>query len=348
MTDLSVEISRVEFENPILIGSSVLTNRLDKLRKLAAAGAGGVVTKLIQPPELIPQFHEMASKVVATREGYFLVGDAGMKLNDGVNMIKNAKKELNIPVIASIGGRPNDLESWVGPAKALTEAGADMLELDMWPDYGITEPKACAYTMKELKESSGVPVIMKMTPLVAQDYVAVAKAGASAGGDAVSGANVLAGICPPDINNDFKNPYPNVVKMGLLTPIPYFGHWQNPISLAYTIRLVRQVGLPVISGGGVMGWEDAVQRLACGAHAVSLVSSLVLNGLAAIKSCKDGIEGYMTKKGWSNLKELRGKALGNYSDGDELVVNFPPKGEFFDQDHAWPNRLPDEWWSTPA
>src|SRR6266571_4996421 len=102
MQDISIKLDGIDFRNPVVIGPSSLTNNFEKLRKLADAGAGGIITKLIS--DKVPTNHQYVAKVVLTQQGVQLVGDLRVKLDAGVKMVKRAKDELEIPIITNMAG----------------------------------------------------------------------------------------------------------------------------------------------------------------------------------------------------------------------------------------------------
>ena len=112
MADLSVEFAGIQFKNPILIGSSSLTNHVEKMKRLEQAGAGGIVTKLIsnavQPPE-----HNYPFRCVVLNEGWTVMGDQNLDLDYGTSLVKEAKKQLKIPIIVNFVGIEDNEDNWV-------------------------------------------------------------------------------------------------------------------------------------------------------------------------------------------------------------------------------------------
>jgi len=340
MRDLSVEVAGVTFPNPIIIGPSSLTNDFDKLKKLANAGAGGLTTKLIS--DAVPSNHLYVAKVVLSNQGIQLVGDLRVKLDAGVKMIQRAKKELNVPIIPNTAGEGGDIDSWLVNAIPLRDAGADMLELDMGPGK-LTEPKVTSEVITELRKRVGLPIIMKLG-MGSYDFVKVAKAGAEAGAVAVSGPNALSGTVPPDINRNFALQYPDVIKQGMQTA--YMGPGLNPVGLSFAASIVQEVKLPIISGGGVMGWQNAVERIAMGASAVSLVSAVYLKGLGVIKECTDGISNYLDSRKFSKISDLKGAAAKYYTGDVASETESSLRPVCVDPQNLWPNKLSNDWWSS--
>ena len=177
MIDLQVNFADISFRNPIIIGSSSLTNRFDKLRDLEKAGAGAAITKLITNVG-DPKHHVYDLKARMLQYGMCVLGDKRMNMSTGVKMIKQAKKELTIPIIANIVGESINEESWIDNAKQVEEAGADMIELDLHAAISKTktilkpigaDPKATAKIVKSVKKKTNIPIMV--TRIIKSTYI---------------------------------------------------------------------------------------------------------------------------------------------------------------------------------
>ena len=130
MTDLKTTFAGLSLRNPIIISSSGLTNSAGKNKRLAEAGAGAIVLKSLFEEQIMleadqlkdPAFYPEASDYL---EEYI----REHKLAEYLTLIKESKKECNIPIIASINCY-SDAE-WIDFAKQIQEAGADALEINI-------------------------------------------------------------------------------------------------------------------------------------------------------------------------------------------------------------------------
>ena len=103
MTDLKTTFAGLSLRNPIIISSSGLTNSAGKNKRLAEAGAGAIVLKSLFEEQIMleadqlkdPAFYPEASDYL---EEYI----REHKLAEYLTLIKESKKECNIPIIASI------------------------------------------------------------------------------------------------------------------------------------------------------------------------------------------------------------------------------------------------------
>jgi dihydroorotate dehydrogenase (fumarate) len=100
MADLRTRYLGMELRSPLVASSSPLTGTLDGLRRLEAAGAGAVVLPSLFEEELAEQGREgpPAGAGPADRAGYG-AGPAAY-----LSLVTQARRELSIPVIASLNG----------------------------------------------------------------------------------------------------------------------------------------------------------------------------------------------------------------------------------------------------
>ena len=148
MTDLKTTFAGLSLRNPIIISSSGLTNSAGKNKRLAEAGAGAIVLKSLFEEQIMleadqlkdPAFYPEASDYL---EEYI----REHKLAEYLTLIKESKKECNIPIIASINCY-SDAE-WIDFAKQIQEAGADALEK-------ATIQGQEYLSIEELQQASGV------------------------------------------------------------------------------------------------------------------------------------------------------------------------------------------------
>ena len=167
MTDLKTTFAGLSLRNPIIISSSGLTNSAGKNKRLAEAGAGAIVLKSLFEEQIMleadqlkdPTFYPEASDYL---EEYI----REHKLAEYLTLIKESKKECNIPIIASINCY-SDAE-WIDFAKQIQEAGADALEInilalqsDVQYTYGSFEQRHIDI-LRHIKRTVSIPVIMKL------------------------------------------------------------------------------------------------------------------------------------------------------------------------------------------
>ena len=258
--DLSIDFLGVHFENPFCLSSSPVGNCFDMCSKAYDPGWGGIVFKTIGPKnflidEVSPRFAEL------TKEGTPFVGFKNMEqiaehpLEQNLDDLAKLKKAYPDKVlIASIMGP--DAEDWTELARLVTEAGADMIEMNlscpqmtshaMGSDVG-TNPDLCRKYCAAVKKGTKLPVLAKMTPNIT-DMVPVAKACMEGGADGIAAINTIKSITDLDLDRAIGLPVIN----GKSSVSGYSGKAVKPIALRFIQQLREGIpGLPISGIGGI-------------------------------------------------------------------------------------------------
>jgi dihydropyrimidine dehydrogenase (NADP+) len=89
------------------------------------------------------------------------------------------------------------------------------------------------------------------------------------------------------------------------------------------------LGLPQdvsISGiGGIECSHDAIEFLLLGSSTVQLCTGVMLHGVKMIDELKEGLEKFMTDKGFNSVQDVVGKSLGYFSTHMDLVQKMTAK-----------------------
>ena len=180
--DLTTQYLGLTLKNPIIVGSSGLTSSVEKIKDIEAKGAGGVVLKSIFEEEVAYEYADFIKTTQKTGESYQYFDYDGRKnpieyydyvireenLKKYIAMVKESKKAVSIPVIASINCYFHSVE-WMSYAKNIEEAGADAIELNMFfppSDFSHTrEEKEKIYfqIIEEITQKLSIPVALKIS-----------------------------------------------------------------------------------------------------------------------------------------------------------------------------------------
>ena len=318
--DLSVEFLGVHFDNPFCLSSSPVGNCYEMCAKCFDEGWGGVVFKTIGPKhflidEVSPRFDAL------TKEGTPFVGFKNVEqiaehpLEQNLADLKKLKENYpNKVVIASIMG-PTE-EDWEELARLVTEAGADMIEMNlscpqmtshaMGSDVG-TNPELCRAFCQAVKRGSKLPMMAKMTPNIT-DMVPVAKACLEGGADGIAAINTIKSILNVDLDRKIGLPIIN----GKSSISGYSGKAVKPVALRFVQQLRDGIpGVPISGIGGIETWEDAAEFILLGSTTLQITTAVMQYGYRIIDDLKNGLEHYMDEQGVDSLMELVGAANGN-------------------------------------
>ena len=83
----------------------------------------------------------------------------------------------------------------------------------------------------------------------------------------------------------------------------------RPIAVRCVRDLCRAVDVPVVAVGGVTTGRDVVEMILVGATAVGIGSAICYRGMEVFREVCEELRGYMERRGYGGVKELRGKAL---------------------------------------
>jgi len=297
---LTTNIAGLKLTNPTILASGIMGYSAESMDRVAKSGAGAVITKSVG---IKPRVGYANPTIVQTESG--LINAMGLP-NPGiekyVNEIKHAKTVLQVPLIVSVFGYSADEYAIV--AKKAAEAGADAIELNVsCPHVKQTgaeigqNPNILSEVVKKVKAETTVPLIVKLSPNVA-DIVVFAKAAVEAGADVLTAVNTLKALA---IDAETMIPILNNIKGGLS------GAAIKPVSLRCVYDIADVVDVPIIGCGGISNWRDAVEFLLAGASAVQ-IGTAVADDIKVFQSVNKGLETYLRKKRYENVKEIVGLA----------------------------------------
>jgi len=305
MADLSVEIAGVKLKNPVMPASG--TYEYSEMHKnfFTPSKLGALVTKTIF---LNPRQGNPPPRICETPCG--LLNSIGIPSEGVENFIKHKLpylKKFNSPVIVSIA--ENTVESFLRLCEKIEKTEqADMLELDLsCPNVQKgTEWSANKETLykivKKIKDSTSLPVIAKLSPLVS-DISEMSLCAEEAGADAVSMINTIKGMA---INISQRQPVLGNKTGGLSGP------GIHPLAVYAVYSSYKKIKIPIIGIGGISSWEDAVELILAGASAVGVGMYNFVNPLV-MKEIITGIEVYLDKNNFKRVKDIKGLAVSSQS-----------------------------------
>ncbi|MGI6394334.1 MAG: dihydroorotate dehydrogenase-like protein [bacterium] len=302
MADIKTKYLGLELSSPVIVGSSGLTSSLENLKKIEAAGAGAVVLKSLFEEQII----EERIKSVATDSYMFQHPESmeyisQMSMNFGpdsyLSLIREAKKELSIPIIASVNCVTE--EYWIEFAKKIEAAGADAMELNISHVAHDVEKSADLVTddhlsiFRAVKEAIGIPVSIKM----GQNFTNVARMVKLFENFGAEGVVLFNRFYQVDIDIEKLKLIPGQVR-------------SSKHDITETIRWVSIISgktkLSIAGSRGVFDGKDAVKMLLAGADAVQTVSSIYQNGIDYIAKMNFEIKEWMERKNFNSLNDFKG------------------------------------------
>ena len=302
--NLTTSYLGLKLKNPIVVGSSTFTGTVDGIVKCSKAGAGAVVLKSL--------FEEQILSDIKKEEGYTDIythnvdADLYMKtflrgneIAIYTNLIREAKKAVDIPIIASINCA--DKGEWMSFAKELQDAGADALELNIAVspfDKDVASKvieDEVVNIFNEVKKTVNIPVSVKL-------------------GDHFTNIGNLAfrlsmaGAAGLVLFNRFYNPTIDIENMKVVPGSALSVEEENGNTLRW-ISLLSAQGIPccLSASTGVHSAEDVVRQILAGASSVQVCSVLYKKGVDFVANMLEGMEKWMQKHNFNSISDFKGK-----------------------------------------
>lgn len=315
MQSLHTTFMGIPIENPIVVGSSGLSGNVASIKKLAEAGAGAIVLKSIFEEEISREADLIHATQVTDMKGnaeffdyfeYELKQDA---LNRYATLISQAKKEVNIPIVASI----NCVSSgeWAAYAHKLQQAGADGIELNVLmlgsnPEMTAEKIENTHFDIvKNVMKHTSLPVAVKVSPYLTAGVSFLQKL-SSTGIKEIVLFNRMAGF-DFDINT-------RQFSKGTV--------FSSPTEYSNTLRWVSilspKIQCPVVASTGVHQAETVIKMILAGAQSVQVTSALYQNGPAYITRLLEETRSWMQRQGYGSLDEFRGAMSAQKTHDSEL------------------------------
>ncbi|RLC26681.1 MAG: dihydroorotate dehydrogenase [Deltaproteobacteria bacterium] len=299
--DLSVEIGPLRLKNPVLTASGTFGYGREFSDLVDLDRLGGIVVKGLS---LRPRAGNPPPRIVETPCGMLnAIGLANVGLDAFLKEKVPWLRSLDTAVIVNIYG--HTLSEYGEVAAGLRGVeGISALEVNIsCPNvekggmaFG-TDPEMSARVTAHVLENTDRPVIVKLSPNVT-DIRETARAVESAGAHAVSLINTLTGMA---IDIERRAPVLANGSGGLSGPAI------RPVAVHMVYQVAGAVGIPVIGGGGIMDYRDALEFLMAGACAVQVGTANFVNPSVSTDII-DGLRRFCEEKGVSGIAELVGAA----------------------------------------
>lgn len=317
MVDLTVELSDVKFENPILASPGPPTDNLRRVRKCVKYGVGGIVFKTAVSDSLKvmrrwprPRFKLLRWKPVKASSvpDCFVLYSIEQAYRGDIEAyckeLRMVKDSVEVPVGGSIAC--TSIDEWISIARKVEETGIDFLEVDISCPHEPEQEKKTFSKMvyevtRELSRNLSIPIVPKLTFQV-EDLVEVAKEADRSGASWITVANRLLGI---DIDVENAKPIMHGSYAGIGGP------WSIYYGLRWISEITSEVAIPVSASGGVMNSEDIIKYLMVGAKSVQICTVIIVKGYKVIDELLLGLKKFLEANSYSTVSEIVGKALPN-------------------------------------
>jgi dihydroorotate dehydrogenase (fumarate) len=318
MIDLSCKYLGLNLRNPLIAGSSGLTSSIENLKTISRLGAGAVVLKSVFEEQIkfesdkliesgdheIKSWKDTFESIVSIKEYYYeeaydyLTSYAKEHtLKQYVSFISEAKKAVDIPLIASINC--SSQYDWQYFAKRIQDAGADALELNVYLLPSDFEKKGSDIEqtyfdiVREVKKFVSIPIAVK----TGYYFSSLARTLLELSETGIAGLTLFNRPYNPDIDIDHIQ-------------VTASNMFSNETEYTNTLRWVAilsgRVKCDIAASTGIHNYQTVIKQLLAGAAAVQMASVFYRKHFDVLPGIINGLETWMIEHNFTGISDFRG------------------------------------------
>jgi dihydroorotate dehydrogenase subfamily 1 len=337
--NLETKLGSLTLKNPFVVGGGPVTGTADHIKKCVDAGYGAIVTKTASTPWFLRRYPRPLYKLIDYKKDSsnpYFVPDSytweHREHNSVYHPLKFAKiieqsaeyaNKHKCAIIGSYAGRW--MEEWEEIAVAYEKAGCAAIELNFccpFPPEGLTKrpeeahigihftrnPEEGAKVLRRLRDLVKIPLFVKLSP-DGGDFIKMAKVFEEAG---AAGITMFANNKTLRIDIETGKPILYGATAGT-------GPWVKALSQRWVAEIAASTGLPIMGGRGAATWQDGIEFLMAGAHAVQYCSPIIIRGVNYVQELIRGFENYMERRHYNSIADFQGMALKHIYSNQELI-----------------------------
>lgn len=303
--DLTTTYLGLKLKNPIIPSASPLSATVDQVRRLEDAGAAAVVLyslfeeQINHKVETVDHFLTTYNESYAEALSYFPEPQEFNNLyaEEYLDHIRNLKKGVEIPVIASLNGVSEG--GWMEYAKLMEDAGADAIELNIY--YLAADPAVSGREVermyledvKRVKKNLKIPVAVKLGPY----FSSFANMAVELDGAGADGLVLFNRFYQPDIDLELMEVSPSLVLSS---------NYEKRLPMRWIAILHGQIKASLAATSGVHTAEDAIKMILCGADVAMVASVLLRKGIEHLTELILDLESWMFEHNYTSITQMKG------------------------------------------
>lgn len=302
--DLSTTYLGLKLRTPLVAAASPLSEEIDTIKQMEDNGAAAVVLYSLFEEQLRQDSVELAQHM---EHGTFSTPEAltffpepeefRLGPEEYLKHIGEAKKTVKVPIIASLNG--SSVGGWTQYAKAIQQAGADALELNIYyipTDMSLSSSQVeqnYLDILKAVKSAVTIPVAVKLSPFFT-NFANMARRLDQAG---ANGMVLFNRFYQPDIDLETLEIKPNIL---LSTPMAM------RVPLRWIALLYGKLRANLAATSGIHRASDVLKMLMAGADVTMLCSSLIRHGVRQIGVIERDLVAWMEEHEYTSVQQLKG------------------------------------------
>jgi dihydroorotate dehydrogenase (fumarate) len=311
--DLATTYLGLPLTSPLVPSASPLSNSLANLRRMEDAGAGAVVLPSLFEEQITHESRELDHFLTQGAASYaealtYFPEMQAYRLTpvQYLEHIHKAKSAVSVPIIASLNGvstgswiRRAGEADWIKYARAMQEAGADALELNLY--FVPTDPNLTGDAVEDMYADAVVdvvrtvdmPVAVKLSPFFSSLPNAAARL-------------VRAGARALVLFNRFYQPTINLEALEVQPHVELSDSRDLHLPLRWIAILYGRLQADLALTSGVHSAEDALKGLMAGATVTMLASALLRHGIEHLAQVRAGMLRWMEENEYESVEQMRG------------------------------------------
>jgi len=313
MADLSTEYLGLKLKNPLVPSSSPLSAHLDSARRLEDAGAAALVMqslfeeKIEEEDARFSRFFHNQSLGHGEADSFHPVPENYRSYEEKyLEHLEALKASLDIPIIASLNGTTDG--GWVDYAAALSEAGADALELNVYyipasasEDASQVEERYLD-VLRAVRSQVTIPVTVKLSPQFSS-LVNFATRLEQAGADGLV------------LFNRFYQPDIDLETLEVSPQLELSSSEESLLRIRWLAILYGRTDCSLAITGGVHNTRDVLKSLLAGADVTHMCSALLRRGPGHLAVVLKSLEEWLDEQEYESVCQLKGSvSQGNATD----------------------------------
>ncbi len=300
--DLRTTYLGLELNSPIVVSASPLSENVENIKLMEEKGAGAVVLyslfeEQLRQDQLLADYHDNLGEGLSAESGSFFPTPDEYRTGpeEYLELIKNAKAAVKIPIIASLNGSTRG--GWISYAKKMQEAGADALELNIYDIPTNLDESADKVeeryieVVKAVKSEVSIPVAVKLSPFFS-NMANMARKLKEAGADGLV------------MFNRFYQPGIDLENLEIVPNLMLSHSSASRLPMRWIAILKDRIDVSYAATSGIHTGEDVAKMLLVGANATMVCSALLKNGIGHIAEMKDQLENWMKEKEHKSISDF--------------------------------------------
>ena len=328
MSYLKTRYLGLTLKSPLVASGARLCSSADTIARLEDQGIAAVVLPSLFEEQLGLETVRVHNDVLRGAESFyeslrFFPDPETVKAGPDryLDLISDAKKRVDIPVIASLNGQTRD--GWIDYARLMEAAGADAIELNVYSI--VTDPQQTAEQVErnylelvaQIKKAVRVPLAVKLSPF----FTAPANFGRRLTKAGAQALVLFSRVCESDFDIEDRE---------IITSLKVNPPDELRVRLHWTAILFGQVDADLAVAGGVRSEHEIVKCIMAGARVAFTASALLQNGIGYAGQMLSALDGWLDDHHYVSIDEMCGSMSfravpdpSTYQRGDQVAAFRP-------------------------